>query len=42
MRLVQVGRMRYHVYDEEGRLWLVCSSRKVAEYYVEKSLNDHQ
>ena len=35
MRLEQVGPMKYHVYDDNGRLWLVCSSRKVAEWFIE-------
>jgi hypothetical protein len=34
MRLVQIGRMRYAVYDKRGKVVIITTSRIIAERYA--------
>jgi hypothetical protein len=37
MRLVQIGRMRYAVYDKRGKVVIITTSRIIAERYANDS-----
>jgi len=34
MRLEQIGRMRYAVYDKQGKIVIITSNRDIAERYA--------
>ena len=36
MRLVQVGMMRWIVYDERGKIEIITHHRKIAEWVIER------
>lgn len=40
MRLEQIGRMRYAVYDKNGKVVIITTSRIIAERYANASDSD--
>ena len=39
MRLVQIGAMKYAVYDKQGKVVIITTCREIAERYANDSNN---